>query len=90
MTLQSARRNQYLMAIVILSVFLPFGIMYLIFGFLHICCDRIMTYAHSLYSRFGHYLLLHCEEVEKGIIKNPDILEHYTASMAYRKYFNEK
>lgn len=85
MKLRNARNMQYTLAVVILLVFLPFAVCYLVFGILYFCCDRMMLYAQRMNYFFGRYLFLHSDEVKDGSIQNQDVLKYDTASMAYRR-----
>lgn len=85
MTLRNARNMQYTLAVVILLVFLPFAVCYLVFGILYYCCDWMMGVDQRVNFFFGRYLLLHSDEVQNGTIQNQDVLKYDTASMAYRR-----
>ena len=90
MTLRNARNMQYTLAVVILLVFLPFAVCYLVFGILYYCCDWMMGVAQRVNFFFGRYLLLHSDEVQNGTIQNQDVLKYDTASIAYRRLMFEK
>ena len=90
MTLRTARNIQYALAVVILLVFLPFAICYLVFGILYYCCEWMMRVAQRVNYFFGRYLLLHSDEVQDGTIQNQDVLKYDTASIAYRRLMFEK
>lgn len=84
MTLRNARNIQYTLAVVILLVFLPFVVCYLVFGIIFHYCGKMMGYAQRVNHFFGRYLLLHSDEVRNGVIQNQDMLKNGTASMVYR------
>ncbi len=85
MTLRNARNMQYTLAVVILLVFLPFAVCYLVFGILYYCCDWMMGASQRVNFFFGRYLLLHSDEVQNGTIQNQDVLKYDTASRAYKR-----
>lgn len=89
MTLRNARNIQYALAAVILLAFLPFGICYLVFGILYSFCEKMMDCSKRVAFFFGHYLLLHSDEVKDGTIQNQDVLKHGTASTAFRRLMYE-
>lgn len=90
MTLRNARNIQYTLAVVILLVFLPFAVCYLVFGILYYYTEKMMFYAQRVNHFFGRYLFLHSDEVRNGVIQNQDMLKYGTASMVYRLLKNEK
>lgn len=89
MTLHCAKNIQYTLAVVILLVFLPFALCYLVFGIISHYCEKMMFYAQRVNHFFGRYLLLHSDEVRNGVIKNQDMLKYGTASLVYRLLKNE-
>lgn len=90
MTLHCARNIQYILAVVVLLVFLPFALCFLVFGIIYHYCEKMMGVAQRVNHFFGRYLLLHSDEVRNGVIKNQDVLKYGTASMVYRLLKNEK
>ena len=90
MKVKTAFRIQRVLQYLIVLLFLPIGLIGIVFDKLTQFFSWVISKRDDLLFYVGHTLFLKCEE--SNVVKNPDYFKHFTAGAlyAYLKENNEK